>query len=543
MLDDKNTTLQIFGCLLKRPSILGQTDKYILSLADFHSSFERKLFGVIYNLYDRGAKNLGIVDIENFLKESPASFALWEKENGTEYLQDAEDLSELDNFDYYYNKLKKINILRGLKKIGYDISNFYSESLLTDEDRKINERFDALKPSDIMTEVRQQLSKVEKDVGISNENMVASANNNIRELMLNLKQQPDVGPRLQGKYFNSIVRGARRGKFYLRTAPSGTGKTRQMIGDACYLAYPIRYSLEKQEWEWAGGCEKVLYIATEQELDEIQTMIVAYLSGVNENKILFGNYNEEEEKRIQSALWIMDKYSSNLQLARIANPNISQLQYIMRQQVLENNIGFVFYDYIFSNPALLNEFRDLGIREDVCLGLLSAALKDLAVELNIFLLSSTQTNAQAEDSARLIKNESVIRGARSIVDKVDMGCVMARPTEDELHKAELHSTISPNLVTDIYKMRRGRYTQVRIWSRVDLGTCRKEDLFVTDAFFNIVKVDNLKQEYSEEDVTWEIQNAISQLNSQELQLIESKEVLEVSGKIMERKDDLFAGLL
>ena len=255
-----------------------------------------------------------------------------------------------------------------------------------------------------------------------------------------------------------MVRGARKGKFYLRTASSGTGKSRTMVGDACYLAYPIRYDNDKQAWEWAGACEKVLYIATEQELDEIQTMIVAYLSGLNENKILFGTYDSEEEKRIQKAIWLMDTYSDNLTLARMANPNISQLQYMLRQQVLENDIGYVFYDYIFSNPALLNEFRDLRIREDVALGLMGSALKDLAVELNVFILSSTQTNAQVEDGGRQIKNESVIRGARSLADKVDMGCIMARPTDEEIHKLETLSNIRPNLVTDIYKMRRGKYT-------------------------------------------------------------------------------------
>jgi hypothetical protein len=85
-----------------------------------------------------------------------------------------------------------------------------------------------------------------------------------------------------------------------------------MVGDACYLAYPIRFNTEIYQWEWAGGCEKVLYIATEQEKSEIQTMVVAYLSGVNEDAILFGSYNEEEGERIKKALWIMEQYNDNL---------------------------------------------------------------------------------------------------------------------------------------------------------------------------------------------------------------------------------------
>lgn len=42
----------------------------------------------------------------------------------------------------------------------------------------------------------------------------------------------------------------------------------------------------------------------------------------------------------------------------------------------------------------------------------------------------------------------------------------------------------PNYVIDIYKARRSKYKNVKIWSFVDLGTCRVEDLFITDGYYN-----------------------------------------------------------
>ena len=542
MIDEKNTVLQIFGCLIKKPSLLGQTDKYNLSLADFSTSFERKLFATIYSLYEQGAKNLGIIDIDNFLKDSPASYAVWEKEKGYDYLQDAEDLSDLGNFDYYYNKLKKINTLKSLKKIGYDISDFYEEDPSNPNQLKINEAFEQLTAKNILDAVRKKLNRIESTNGISQENTVSQATSGIGELLEQLKQAPDVGPRLQGKYFNTIVRGARRGKFFLRSAASGVGKTRNMVGDACYLAYPIRFSTESYQWEWAGGCERVLYIATEQEKNEIQTMIVAYLSGVNEDTILYGSYDKDEEERIKKALWLMEQYKDNLHICQMSNPNIEQLQYVVRSQVLENNIGAVFYDYIFSNAALLNEFRDLKVREDVALGMFSAALKDLAVELNIFVMTATQVNANGEDSSRSIKNEAVVRGARSIVDKVDMGCVMCRPTEEELNILGTIAHRAPNVVTDIYKMRRGRYTQVRIWSYVDLGLCRKEDLFVTTGKLEVISIANLKQEYTSDD--WHINSNIVALNSNtyEIEVDDNGEIIEEREEIPPSRG-LFDGLI
>lgn len=544
MIDDKQVILQIFGNLIKNPLILGQVDKYSLTPEDFTRAFDKNLFAVIYSMWENGARALTPFDIENKIKETPSAYEIWEKTNGSDYLTDCMDLAETGNFEYYYTKLKKLNLLRGLKKMGYNTSQFYCEDSLNPDAEDINRKFDDLKPKDIVNILRKKLNKVEADAGISRENQVEQANTRITELFKSLKEKPDTGPRLQGKYFNTIVRGARKGKFFLRSAPSGVGKSRLMIGDACFLSYPIRYSNELQKWEWAGGCARSLYIATEQEIDEIQTMVLAYLSGVNEDKILFGTCNEDEEKRVFQAISIMEIYKDNLHIARMASPNVEQIQLMVRQEVLEHNIDNVFYDYIFSNPALLNEFRDLKIREDVALNLMSSALKDLAVEQDIFIMSATQTNAQVEDTNRFLKNESVIRGSRSIVDKVDMGCVIARITPDEEERIQRATAlvVLPNMVTDIYKMRRGRYTQVRIWSTVDLGICRREDILVTRPDFQPVQINNLKQEY--EDDTWGIQDNITRLNNGENLTDElSPRAQQITTQYEERKDDIFGGLL
>ena len=72
-----------------------------------------------------------------------------------------------------------------------------------------------------------------------------------------------------------------------------------MIGDACNIVYPIPLDRKKRKWVSTGSAEKVLYIMTEQDPAEIQTMILAYLTGYNEEIFLYGTYGEEELPRIQ----------------------------------------------------------------------------------------------------------------------------------------------------------------------------------------------------------------------------------------------------
>ena len=468
---------------MKRPSLLSEQDKYHFQLSDFPSPFEQYIYSAISNLYADGAQRITEVDIDNYLNIHPTGKAIFNKYNGIEYLQDALDFCQEDNFAFYYKRFKKFNCLNDLKKLGYDTSSIYEENLVNPKSKEINDAFDLLDVKDIFQKVKKDLLNLETKYSTGDASEMTSVSTEIMDLITSLKKRPEVGAPLQGKMFNTICRGARPSKFYIRSMSSGVGKTRTALGDACVLAYPIRFNTLTWEWERYGSSEKTLFIATEQDIDEIQTLVLAYLTGFNEEKILYGNYNEVEWKVMVQAVEVMEVFKDNFIVVRLSNPNIEQIKAVVRQSWIVHDIKNVFYDYIFSSPSLLGEFRDLRIREDVALGMLSTALKDLAVEMNLFIMSATQTNAKSEDGGEKIKNESVVRGARSIIDKCDIACVASRVTkeEEELLRIPIEQIgIIPNQVLDVYKVRRGKYTNVRIWSYMDLGTCRKRDLFVTD---------------------------------------------------------------
>lgn len=141
----------------------------------------------------------------------------------------------------------------------------------------------------------------------------------------------------------------------------------------------------------------------------------------------------------------------------------------------------------------------------------STALKDLAVELQIFMMSSTQVNANADSSAN-IRNEGSIAGSRSIINKADIGAIMARPTKEELDffKTDEGQQYSPNIVTDIFKVRSGEWNQVRIWSDVNLGNLRKTDLFVTNARLEVQDI-GPRVVYQQNWEESEVSNYIEQL--------------------------------
>lgn len=480
---DRHTIIQVLGGLMNHPDLLNETDRYNLAPEDFPNSLDKYGFSAIYNLYADGANKIHAVDVISLLQENLVAKNLIEKENGVTFFQDCEVNSDEGNFNFYYNRLKKLNLLREIQLTGRDTNDIFCENPLDDNYVEINERFQKMSVNDIVNILKGEVASFENKYSYNNLVEESYAADDILELIDEWRKTPEIGYQLQGDIFNTVCRGGRRGKLYLRSAPSSGGKSRQMVGDACNIAYPIRYDRNKGEWVSTGSCEKVLYIMTEQDPEEIKTMILAYLTGYNEEIFLYGTYGEEEMPRIKIAADIMEKFKDNMLFARIPDPCSSVVKNLFRKYSIQFGVNIFFYDYIFSSPAMLSEYRDLGLQEHVCLRMFTTTLKNLAIELDAFIMTSTQTNSE-DDPKGGFRDFRNLEGSKAIRNLVDLGCIFARVTPDELQlisKFVDSFGLKPNIVTDVYKNRRGRWTNIRIWSYYDYGTCRKQDLFVTSA--------------------------------------------------------------
>ena len=495
---DKRDTQQILGCLMKKPQLLSEVDKYSFILTDFSTRFERSIFMAINGLYRNGAAKIQPIDIENFLEADQVSAKAFKDKNGIEYLQDIIELSEVDNFDFYYNRFKKFNLLKDLKKQGFDVSEFYCEDLTNPKAEEINQAFNFLFPKDITDTVRKKLLGIESKYETTDEVEIESAATGIENLVNELGAAYEIGMPVQGNIYNQVIDGAKKGTLTIRSAASGVGKTSNAIADACYLAYPFRYDALTCEWEQAGNSERVLFIVTEQRFKEVRLMILAYLTDINRSRFKYADFSDRESAVITQAIHLMEKYEENLILVKMPNPTIESVKTVVRENCIIHDIGYVFYDYIFIGPSLLNEFKGFALRNDEVLLMFATALKDLAVELDVAMFTSTQLNARGDDN-KDIRNEGTLAGGRSTINKADNGAVMARPTKEELEILEpLYENDpdrKPNLVTDIFKVRSGEWTQVRIWSDMNLGTLKKKDLFITDSRMEPVENFNERSDY------------------------------------------------
>ena len=198
-----------------------------------------------------------------------------------------------------------------------------------------------------------------------------------------------------------------------------THNTRWAVFDACSIVFPIKYDESKASWVWIKDKQpqKVLFITTEMTAKEIQTIILAYVSGVEEQHIKRNACTPEELVRVKLGIKVMEKYNEYFILEMIENPNLSNVQSTIKKHILLNDVGYVFYDYIFTSPALISQFSSSGIREDVALGLLSNQLKEIAANYNVFVATSTQVNGDGLKAGEK-RDQRALRGSKAIADLI-----------------------------------------------------------------------------------------------------------------------------
>lgn len=168
------------------------------------------------------------------------------------------------------------------------------------------------------------------------------------------------------------------------------------------------------------------------------------------------------------------------------------------------------FDYIQTSLKILEEItkRSGGVRlrEDNILFMLSARLKDLANKYGIFIMSATQLNGDYRDSE--MPDQNLLRGAKSIADRIDVGMILLGVTDEDLAKLEpiLESNKNlqrPSIKLSIYKNRRGRYKGCYLWCASDLGTCRIHPQFCTNWRGEMLSIEDIKVVIDDGPTAWD----------------------------------------
>ena len=222
---DYTAAMQVIGATYLNPQLLDYTDKYQVVEEDFAEPFHRIVFGAIYKLHELGTEKMSLAAISDFLASRPKFDAIFKENKGQEWIVEVVSNAQINSFDYYYHRLKKFTLLRAYDSFGIDVSDILDMDNVFDTKKRQEqeERLDNLDLLQIADMVDEKIDRIRLDYVNDSTAEPHMAGEGLEALIARFKEHPEVGVPLYGPLINTVTRGARLKKFYLRSAPTGCG--------------------------------------------------------------------------------------------------------------------------------------------------------------------------------------------------------------------------------------------------------------------------------------------------------------------------------
>ncbi len=490
---NKQAIREIIGGLLQNPSLIRE---YKIVQNDFPERFHKLIYAAISNLYKNGAETIDAVAIDEYLSHYETQYQVFNQNDGINFLDKVQEMALESNFKYYYEQLKKFSLLRSYVENGIDVSEFFDPDEINpvtiESQRKL---LDESSLQDIINHFKKKQLKITAPFINTEGRDSKKAGAGGHEQKEKWKQDTAWGIGYSSAYLTTALHGIRKRRFNVKSAGTGVGKTRSSIADIGYACSPYYYDKKLGKWceNPNGKLNGALYIGTEMELlEEIDPILWAYVADVPQDHIEFNLYEEGEEERVDTAIDILE-HEANIWFEYVPEYDANTLEDIIEQHKLDHNIEYVWFDYISASVELNSEFATesktkMVVREDQVLANLSKKLKNFTRKFDVSIDSFTQVTGDFKNEAN--RDQTIVRGAKSIIDKADAAMIAMPPTEKELKKVEsiLREMIdkpTPNLVYSLYKNRGGKWNKIKIWLYIDYSTMRVHDLFVTDYEYKI----------------------------------------------------------
>lgn len=492
---NKQAIREVLGSLLQEPSLIRE---YKIVQNDFPETFHKLIFAAINNLYKNGAETIDAVAIDEYLSHYETQYQVFIKNEGINFLEKVQEMALQSNFKYYYDQLKKFSLLRSYVENGISVEEFFDpDEVNPTVIEKQRKQLDDYTLQDIINHYKKKHSKVIAPFLNSEGRDSKKAGVGGHEQKEKWKQDTAWGIGYSSAYVTTALHGIRKRRFNVKSAGTGVGKTRTSIADIGYACSPYYYDKSLQKWceNPNGKLNGSLYIGTEMELlEEIDPILWAYIADVPQDHIEFNLYEDGEEERVDKAIDILE-HEANIWFEYVPEYDANTLEEIIETHKLEHNIEYVWFDYISATVELNSEYAaesktKMVVREDQVLANLSKKLKNFTRKFDVSIDSFTQVAGDFKNEAN--RDQTIVRGAKSIIDKADGAMIAMPPTEKELKKIEpitreLINKPAPNLVYSLYKNRGGKWNKIKIWLYIEYSTMRVHDLFVTDYEYKLIK--------------------------------------------------------
>jgi len=396
----------IIACVLKDPTNYFEVEAK-LSDGDFLTSHNRALWTIIKGLM---REDLATLDAAAILTQA-GTMGLEEKIYGYDYVNALFDKRvEPNNIEFYIKRVLDASTKFKIIKASAEIHE------MTDQNRVLTG--DSLAAEDIVGHAQEQFLQisVESNKGTDAVNI----SEGLAELVEEAKSDPTSVRGLSTGFelLDTAINGLEPGTLTVLGARPKAGKSATLMNIAQHLAYVENIP--------------VLYLDTEMSTKEQQFRLLSILSSVYEKEIKNGTYtsNPEWDKAVDEALdiaqrgKILHKYYPDFTAEGVSA--------LTRKYKHQHGIGCIIFDYIKLPDADLQQMGK--VKEYQALGYLCVALKNLAGQLEIPVLTAAQIGREGANKGRVTAtdfadSDRILRYANTLLG-------LAPKTHEEMKKLE-----------------------------------------------------------------------------------------------------------
>lgn len=491
---DKRAIFLLLGCYCNEPRLVCNK-KYLTNVEDYPEVFHKTLFGAIVNIAKKcNVQKITSLEIENEVSQFDGALDVWNNNNGWDYINEAIEMTKdkIDNVSKYYDDVRKYSIIRNANEnLKLDVSFLYDE-----DNENIMNSFVSLSATDVLNKINEKFNQFKTLWSNRFEDAYSfQLGDDVDTLLYDYKNKTNVwGYPFQSKYLTALTRGMRPEKYTIISSISGGCKSRQAMTNACNIACDKIYNWHTKEWIFTGVKQPVLFISTELTKAEIQSCILAHISGVPQNRIVkWDQITKEEERIINESAELMKKCLFYGEYLPDFDDNV--VDEMVSRYVINHNISFCFFDYINDSPSLWaytsSKMHTNKLQTHQILFNFSQTLKLIANKYGIYMASSTQLNDSYKENNN--KDASALKGSKAIIEKADIGILALPVTPSDLDKIKelvvkdgKFGNRKPNMAYYIFKNRDGDRTRIIVWTYLNMGTMREIDCFVTNYKYELI---------------------------------------------------------
>ena len=238
--------MMFVGCIYKKPEFLLEAENIIKSDFYFTDKVTKFLYEEACTLYKREQK-FTQQSISVYMSEKGDRLSIFRQIGGYATIKNFMDLCEIEDFQSYYEELKKFALLRE-----YENKGFNTEKI------RESKKFPISTANDIYFHIRGMIDNVHTNIVSQTE--TAYISDGMESLVDGYLESPSMGALTPFYTFNSLFRGFRTSTHFSTAMLSNAGKTRFMIRMAAYNAF-----IQKN---------KTMILANEMSVEEIKIALL-----------------------------------------------------------------------------------------------------------------------------------------------------------------------------------------------------------------------------------------------------------------------------